>query len=132
MWKYYEANLKSINDSISQFPWYEQFDRFIDDPTSQVELLNETILNIMSNFVPNKVVTVKPSEPEWLSKKIKGMLRKQNRCYKRYKMDGFRDVDRIPLETPRIPPILIADKFVTCCKEKAIFFNNFFVSQYQP
>ena len=32
---------------------------------------------------------------------------------------------------PRIPPLLISDKFVTSCKEKAILFNNFFVAQCQ-
>ena len=33
---------------------------------------------------------------------------------------------------PRIPPILVANKFVINCKEKAAHFNNFFVSQCQP
>ena len=33
---------------------------------------------------------------------------------------------------PRIPPLLISDKFVTSCKEKASLFNNFFVAQCQP
>ena len=35
-------------------------------------------------------------------------------------------------KAPRIPPLLIADKFVTSCKEKAFYFNNFFVAQCQP
>ena len=33
---------------------------------------------------------------------------------------------------PRIPPLLVADKFVTICKEKATLFNNYFVAQCQP
>ena len=33
---------------------------------------------------------------------------------------------------PRIPPLLISDKFVTSCKEKATLFNNFFLAQCQP
>ena len=35
-------------------------------------------------------------------------------------------------KAPRIPPLLIADKFVTSCKEKAFYFNNFFAAQCQP
>ena len=35
-------------------------------------------------------------------------------------------------KVPCIPPLLIADKFVTSCKEKAVPFNNLFVAQCQP
>ena len=33
---------------------------------------------------------------------------------------------------PRIPPLLVADKFVAVCKEKPTLFNNYFVTQCQP
>ena len=33
---------------------------------------------------------------------------------------------------PRIPPLLVTEKFITSSKEKATIFNNFFVAQYQP
>ena len=36
----------------------------------------------MSNFVPNRMVSIKPSEPEWFSSGIKIMPKKQNRLYK--------------------------------------------------
>ena len=32
----------------------------------------------------------------------------------------------------RIPPLLVANKFVICCKEKVSLFNDYFVSQCQP
>ena len=35
-------------------------------------------------------------------------------------------------KAPRIPPLVIADKFVTSCKEKAFYFNNSFAAQCQP
>ena len=107
------------------------------------------------------------------------MLKKQNRIYKNYKKNGFKEDDKAYLEQyrkecsdaieksrqkylfnlgdkladnrtgqktywkiinkllnkckiPRIPPLLIADKFVTCCKQKAVLFNDFFVAQCQP
>ena len=34
---------------------------------------------IMSNYVPNDLRKIKPSEPEWLNRNIKAMLKKQNR-----------------------------------------------------
>ena len=132
----------------------------------------------MSNFLPNKI-RIKPSEPEWFNRKIKNMLKKQNRIYKKYKNNGFKEVDKVSLDlyrkvyaeeiekskqnylsklgakladnstgqktyweivsnllnkckVPRIPPLLIADKFIISCKEKAVLFNNFFVAQCQP
>ena len=103
------------------------------------------------------------------------MLRKQNRKYKRYKNNGFREVDRIIFDQYRKEcneeiekskqnyllklatrladkntgqkaywkivnnllnkwkiPLLVADKFVTICKEKATLCNNYFVRQCQP
>ena len=55
----------------------------------------------MSNFVPNKTIRIKPSEPEWLNQKIKNMLKKQNRIYKKYKNNGFREVEKVSLDLYR-------------------------------
>ena len=91
IWQYNFANTDLITRSLSEFQWLERLNGCKDDPSSQVKLLNETILNVMSNFVPNKITSFKPSEPEWISRKIKNMLRKQNRMYKKNKNNGFRD-----------------------------------------
>ena len=133
----------------------------------------------MSNFVPNKTIRANPSKPEWVNGRIKSMLRKQNRIYRKYKNNGFREIDKEILDLsrkecteaienskqnyllqlgeklaenqtgqktywkivnnlmnnckiPRIPPLIVNNKFVICCKQKATFFNNFFVTQCQP
>ena len=178
VWRFNKANLSSISSTISQFPWHERQTRN-SNSSLQVALLNETSLNIMSYFVPNRTIRIKPSEPEWLNRKIKNMLNKQIRLYRKDKNNGFREVDRVSLDlyrnecveaigkskqnylaklgakladnctgqktywkivnkllnkckVPRIPLPLIADRFVTSCKLKAVLFNNFFVAQCQP
>ena len=55
----------------------------------------------MSNFLPNKIIRIKPSELEWLNRKIKDMLKKQNRIYKNYKNTGFKEVDKVSLDLYR-------------------------------
>ena len=55
----------------------------------------------MSNFVLNKIIRIKPSEPEWLNRKIKNMLKKQNRIYKKCKNNGFKEVDKVSLDLYR-------------------------------
>ena len=47
------------------------FSLVISMATHRVDFLNRSILNIMSNFVPNEVKTVCPRDPEWLDSDIK-------------------------------------------------------------
>ena len=100
VWQFNKTNLSSISIAISQFPWYDRLTR-IQNPSLQVAILNETILNIMSNFVPNRTIRIKPSEPEWLNRQIKNMLKKQNRINKKYKKHGFKEVDNVSLHLDR-------------------------------
>ena len=178
IWRFDKADYKLIERAVSEFPWEYHLAK-ASNPNLQVELLNQTILNIMSNFVPNTKITSKPNEPKWINRDIKNLIRRQNKLYKKYKRNGFKDEDKIIVDTfrdecflainnsketylknlgnkliqettgrktywkivnnllnkckiPRIPPLLVADKFITNCKEKAILFNNFFVSQCKP
>ena len=62
IWHFNRANVDSINRAISVFPWEENLRQH--DPNKQVAILNKTILNIMSNFIPNEVKTIRPREPE--------------------------------------------------------------------
>ena len=41
---------------------------------SQVALFNETILKIMSNFIPNETMIFEDSKPPWLNKNMKNMI----------------------------------------------------------
>ena len=60
IWHFNRAKEDLIKRAISAFPW-ESLQRY-HDPNKQVDMLNKTILNIMSNFVPNKVTTICPRE----------------------------------------------------------------------
>ena len=52
-----KANSTLITRAISQFPWHERLNQ-ISDPSLQVELLNQTIVNIMSNCVPKNTMKI--------------------------------------------------------------------------
>ena len=130
----------------------------------------------MSNFIPNKIIQVVPRDPPWIDKTLKNMLNKQNRMYKNYKKHGFKQCDKILVDTfredcelrikeakinylnklgnklidsktsqksywkiinrvmnkckaPKIPPILVGNKYIINCKEKAEMFASFFSNQ---
>ena len=55
----------------------------------------------MSNFVPNEVKTVCPREPEWLNTNIKKLIRNQNKIFKRYKKNGYKNEDKVVVDRLR-------------------------------
>ena len=72
--------------------------RNLNDPSDQVSLLNETILNVMSNFVPNEIKRYRPSEPAWFNHDIRYRLKKQNKLYRKYRYKGYLTHDKKILE----------------------------------
>ena len=84
------------------FSWREHLDK-ISCPNEQVKLLNEVLLNIYSNFIPNQVKTVKPPstiqapstiktrQAPWITQAVKNFLRKKNHAYKTFVKNGQPD-----------------------------------------
>ena len=72
------------------FALQDQLDNFT-CPNERVELLNEVLLNIYSNFIPNKVKTIRPRKASWITKAIKNLLRKKNRAYNSFVKNGRPD-----------------------------------------
>ena len=87
IWFYDRADISSIRKSIEMFRWRETLDEVV-CPNLKVELLNEIILNIFSNFVPNKITTVRPRQAPWITQSIKNFIRKKNRAYKTFIRNG--------------------------------------------
>ena len=71
------------------------------NPNAQVKLLNETILNIMKNFIPSSNITSKINVPEWINKDIRRMLKKQKSLHKKYRLNGFKDEDKLEVDRKR-------------------------------
>ena len=41
----------------------------------QVSIFNETLMNIFSNFTPNKLVTFDDSDPSWMNEFVKSEIK---------------------------------------------------------
>ena len=63
----------------------------------QVEIFNEALLNIFSNFTPHETINVKSKAPRWMNKEIKCALRKKNKLYRKYISGGRTDLDEANL-----------------------------------
>ena len=68
IWKYEKANADHIKRAIKGFAWENKLSLI--DINDQV-VFNETIVNIMSNFIPNETMTFDDRDPPWLNKNIK-------------------------------------------------------------
>ena len=90
IWHYDKADFVAIMKSIEMFNWHEHLDK-ITCPNEQVKLLNEVLLNIYSNFIPNQVKTVKPRQAPWITPAVKNFLRKKNHAYKTFVKNGQPD-----------------------------------------
>ena len=97
VWHYSRANIDSLRRSIDNVNWEDQFNQNL-DPNWQVEYFTKTILNIISNFIPNDIVKVNPKDPPWITNHLKSMIKKQNRLYKNYKRHGYKIEDKIRVD----------------------------------
>ena len=56
---------------------------FLDKSTKEnAFILTKTILNIMSNFIPNEIVTMDDRDPTWINNKIKSLIKNKNEYFK--------------------------------------------------
>ena len=100
MWHYNRANSNAIKKSMVNFPWSQQLN-LNTDPNWQVKTFHEIFLNIMMSFILNEIKKWVPRDPPWINKALKTLLKKKNRLYYNYKKHGYKDEDKLRLETFR-------------------------------
>ena len=81
MWRFKHANSDHIKRAIDIFDWESALNYI--DGSDQVPVFNSTILNIVSNFIPNETITCDDRDPPWMNSFIKNLIRaKDNFCKK--------------------------------------------------
>ena len=51
----------------------------------QVNVFNDVVINIFSNFEPNKIIEIDDRDPPWINNFIKNKIKEKNRAFKLYK-----------------------------------------------
>ena len=54
----------------------------------QLKLFNETIVNIVSNYIPNKFIICNDKDPPWLNDHTKRLINLKNKIFKKHLKDG--------------------------------------------
>ena len=80
VWDYRKANIDNIKNSIKSV----NCEFLLNNKTvnRQVAIIDETILNIFSNFVPNKLVTFNDCDPLWMNDFVKNKIKWKHQIYK--------------------------------------------------
>ena len=75
VWHYNRAQVDFIKRSIENFDWDRAFSSL--GVNGQVELFNDTLLNIFSNFIPHEIIKCSSKDPPWMNIEIKSSLREK-------------------------------------------------------
>ena len=65
VWDYNKTYVENIKKAVSNFNWNRAFENLSVD--EKVELLNETLLNIFWNYIPNKKIKCDYRQPPWMT-----------------------------------------------------------------
>ena len=68
VWHYQDSNAELIRPSINDFNWDRAFaNEYVDQ---KVVIFNETVLNVLSNFIPHEVIVCHDKDPPWFKGKL--------------------------------------------------------------
>ena len=69
IWVYKKADSEKIRTALDWVNCERLFNN--KDVNTQVSILNETVLNVFRNYVPNKYITIDDKDPVWMNETIK-------------------------------------------------------------
>ena len=72
IWHYQKANVDLIKRAINSFDWEKALSNI--DIDKMVSIFNQTITNILCNFIPHEIVLFDDRDPLWMSKEIKKLI----------------------------------------------------------
>ena len=86
MWDYSSAKTKNVQKAIQNFDWERVFRKLSVD--RKVDLLNETLLNMFRNYIPNKKIKFNYCQPAWMNDNIKRCLKERSKLTKFFYKNG--------------------------------------------
>ena len=82
VWDCQDANNNLIQRPIFQLNWKRAL--YNKGVNKQILIFNETILNIMTNFIPHETKIFNDREPPWITNKVKTMIQEKRKFFQLY------------------------------------------------
>ena len=86
-----EADVNAVTTAINQVDWKFMFS--YKNVQQQLNIFNKTIINIFSNFIPNKLVTFNDKNSPWVTEKLKEKIKWKHNVYRDYLKNGKTKAD---------------------------------------
>ena len=98
VWDYNKANTEKIKKSTGKQVYLENiFNRKY--PHQTVAIFNKTIINVFSNFVPNRLITCDDRNPPWMNEFVKNKIKWKNKIYKDHVTNGKTENNYLKLQS---------------------------------
>ena len=76
----------NISKALGLVNWERSFDqKYIEE---HILAFNDTIINTLRNFVPNKQVSINDKDPVWITETINSKMKAKHMLYKKYIQNG--------------------------------------------
>ena len=82
VWHFSQVKSDHIKRVVDLFDWESALTDL--DVNEQVSVFNDTITNIMSNFVANGVIICDDRDPRWMNRHIKNLILYKDNFYKTF------------------------------------------------
>ncbi|MES9994334.1 MAG: reverse transcriptase family protein [Candidatus Thiodiazotropha sp.] len=82
IWSYEHGDFNLLRSKADSVDWTSHQN---DDINVYANNINETIITLASECIPNRYVRIRPSDPPWITSEIKCYIRKRKRAYRRAK-----------------------------------------------
>ena len=86
IWDYTNAKIDSIKKKLTEMDWNQLFHRLNVDQMALV--FTDTVLDIFSNDIPNKIVTCHDKDAPWITPQVKTAIKRNNRVYSKWNKRG--------------------------------------------
>ena len=118
IWRYDQGNYNLLREKISNADWLALQD---DDINAYAKSLIEQLLDLAGTCIPNKVVTIRPGDPPWITSRINLLIRKRKRAYRKARRtDNPSDWRKFKL---------IRDKGISAIRESKQAINDHFAER---
>ena len=88
IWHFQKVNTDLIKRATDEFDWEKAFSKI--DVDKMVSIFNQTIVNILCNFIPHETILLDDRNLPWMNKEIKKLVHEKKNtfnCFRRNNND---------------------------------------------
>ena len=84
VWLYPQADFTRYRELLSEYNFEEDIERNT-DLEHNVKYITNALIEASEKSIPNKIVTIRPKDHPWITCRIRNLIRKRKRIFRKYK-----------------------------------------------